>query len=93
MRPVRDHPGNAPLSSAVLANVKKASAGWASGFYGPPPPLGTAAGVAAFGAVYFAAQEVHAPRFALGVTLTLIALSITVSAALLMWMRRAPRPA
>jgi predicted MFS family arabinose efflux permease len=83
----------APLSSVVLATVKPASAGSASGLYGTTTQIGNAAGVAAFGAVYFAVQAVHAPRFALGVTLTLIALSIAVSAALLMWMRRAPRPA
>jgi predicted MFS family arabinose efflux permease len=79
----------APLSGAVLATVKPASAGSASGLYGTTTQIGNAAGVAAFGAVYFAAQASHAPLVALGVTLLLIGLSIAASAALLMWMRRA----
>jgi predicted MFS family arabinose efflux permease len=79
----------APLSSVVLATVKPASAGSASGLYGTTTQIGNAAGVAAFGAVYFAVQTSHAPQFALGVTLLLIGLSIAASAALLMWMRRA----
>lgn len=79
----------APLSSAVLATVKPASAGSASGLYGTTTQIGNAAGVAAFGAVYFAVQASHAPQLALGVTLLLIALSIAASAALLTWMHRA----
>ncbi|MBN9005823.1 MAG: MFS transporter [Rhizobiales bacterium] len=79
----------APLSSAVLATVKPSSAGSASGLYGTTTQIGNAAGVAAFGAVYFAVQASHAPQLALGVTLMLIGLSIAASAALLMWMRRA----
>ena len=79
----------APLSSVVLATVRPSSAGSASGLYGTTTQIGNAAGVAAFGAVYFAVQASHAPQLALGVTLLLIALSIAASAALLMWMRRA----
>jgi hypothetical protein len=48
-----------------------------------------AAGVAAIGAVFFAAEAAFSPRLALLGSSALLALSIVASAAFLSWMRRA----
>ncbi len=79
----------APLSGVVLSSVKPASAGSGSGMYGTTAQIANAAGVAAIGAVFFAAEEAHAAQTALFVSIALFALSIMTSAALLSWMRRA----
>jgi predicted MFS family arabinose efflux permease len=80
----------APLSSAVLATVKPASAGSGAGMYGTTSQIANAAGVAAIGAVFFAIEAAVSARSALFAALALFALSIVVSAAFLSWMRRAP---
>ncbi|MBR1124574.1 MFS transporter [Bradyrhizobium lablabi] len=79
----------APLSSAVLATVKPANAGSASGMYGTTAQIANAAGVAAIGAAFFAAEAVFSARFALFVAASLFALAIVTSIAFLSWMRRA----
>jgi predicted MFS family arabinose efflux permease len=79
----------APLSGMVLASVKPASAGAGSGMYGTSAQIANAAGVAAIGAVFFAVESTHTAQRALFISIALFALSITVSAALLSWMRRA----
>jgi MFS family permease len=79
----------APLSSAVLSTVKPASAGSGAGMYGTTTQIANAAGVAAIGAAFFAIDAALSARLALFVSLALFALSITVSAAFLSWMRRA----
>jgi EmrB/QacA subfamily drug resistance transporter len=79
----------APLSSAVLATVKPANAGSASGMYGTTAQIGNAAGVAAIGAVFFAVEAVHSARPALFISASLFALAIVTSVAFLSWLRRA----
>ena len=79
----------APLSSAVLASVKPASAGAGSGMYGTTAQIANAAGVAAIGAVFFAVESSHAARPALLAASALFALSIITCAAFLTWMRHA----
>jgi MFS family permease len=79
----------APLSSTVLSAVKPASAGSGAGMYGTTTQIANAAGVAAIGAGFFAIDAALSARLALFVSLALFALSITVSAAFLSWMRRA----
>jgi len=79
----------APLSSAVLSTVKPASAGAGSGMYGTTTQIANAAGVAAIGAVFFAIAAARSARLAMLVSLALFMLAISVSAALLSWMRRA----
>jgi MFS family permease len=79
----------APLSGAVLATVKPASAGSGAGMYGTTSQIANAAGVAAIGAVFFAIEAAVSARLALFAALALFALSILVSAAFLSWMRRA----
>jgi len=79
----------APLSSAVLATVKPASAGSGAGMYGTTSQIANAAGVAAIGAVFFAIEAAVSARLALFAALALFALSILASAAFLSWMRRA----
>ena len=79
----------APLSSAVLATVKPAAAGSASGMYGTTAQIANAAGVAAIGAVFFAIEAAHSARPALFISASLFALAIVTSVAFLSWMRRA----
>jgi MFS family permease len=79
----------APLSSAVLATVKPAAAGAASGMYGTSAQIANAAGVAAIGAVFFAAETAHSARPALFISASLFALAIVTSVAFLSWLRRA----
>ena len=79
----------APLSSAVLATVKPASAGAGSGMYGTTTQIGNAAGVAAIGAVFFAIEAAGSPRLALYAACTLFTLSIIICGIFLSWMRRA----
>jgi EmrB/QacA subfamily drug resistance transporter len=79
----------APLSSAVLATVKPASAGAGSGMYGTMTQIGNAAGVAAIGAVFFTVEAEGMARLALYAACALFALSIVICAAFLSWMRRA----
>jgi MFS family permease len=79
----------APLSSAVLSSVKPASAGSGAGMYGTTSQIANASGVAAIGAVFFAIEAAQSAELALLAALTLFALSITVCAAFLSWMRRA----
>ncbi len=79
----------APLSGVVLSTVKPASAGAGAGMYGTVAQIANAAGVAAIGAVFFAIGTAHSARPAFFAALALFALSITTSAALLTWMRRA----
>lgn len=79
----------APLSSAVLASVKPANAGSASGMYGTTAQIANAAGVAAVGAAFFAAESAYSPRAALFISASLFALAIVTSIAFLSWMRRA----
>jgi EmrB/QacA subfamily drug resistance transporter len=79
----------APLSSAVLSSVKPASAGSGAGMYGTTSQIANASGVAAIGAVFFAMEAAESAELALLVALTLFALSITICAAFLSWMRRA----
>lgn len=79
----------APLSSAVLSTVRKASAGSGSGLYGTTTQIANAAGVAVIGAAFFALHGVVSDRLALSAALACVALSIGVSAACLRWMRRA----
>jgi len=78
----------APLSSAVLSTVKPVSAGAASGIYGTTAQIANAAGVAALGAVYFAIESNQSAQPALLAACALFALSITVCAAFLTWMRQ-----
>jgi hypothetical protein len=78
----------APLSSAVLATVKPASAGTGSGMYGTTAQIANAAGVAAIGAVFFAIESAWSARPALLATVVLFALSILACAAFLTRMRR-----
>ncbi len=79
----------APLSSAVLASVKPASAGAGAGMYGTTAQIANAAGVAAIGAVFFAVESAQSTRLALLTASALFALSIISCAAFLTWMRRA----
>lgn len=79
----------APLSSAVLATVKPASAGSGSGMYGTTAQIANAAGVAAIGAAFFAIEAAYSARLALFAASALFPLSIMASAAFLSWMRRA----
>jgi MFS family permease len=81
----------APLSSAVLATVKPASAGSGAGMYGTTAQIANAAGVAAIGAVFFAIEAAVSTEAALSAALALFALSIMASAAFLSWMRRAAK--
>jgi MFS family permease len=78
----------APLSSAVLATVKPASAGTGSGMYGTTAQIANAAGVAAIGAVFFAIESAWSARPALLAAVVLFALSILACAAFLTRMRR-----
>ena len=78
----------APLSSAVLSTVKPASAGSGAGMYGTSAQIANTAGVAAIGAVFFAAEAAFSARLALFASLTLFAMSIALCAAFLSWMRR-----
>ncbi|SDO11472.1 MFS transporter [Afipia sp. GAS231] len=79
----------APLSSAVLASVKPASAGAGSGMYGTTAHIANAAGVAAIGAVFFAVESSQSARLALLAASALFAASIMICAAFLTWMRHA----
>jgi hypothetical protein len=79
----------APLSGAVLSTVKPASAGSGAGMYGTTTQIANAAGVAAIGGVFFVTQAALSARLALFVSMALFALSITICAAFLSWMRRA----
>jgi EmrB/QacA subfamily drug resistance transporter len=79
----------APLSSAVLASVKPAAAGSASGMYGTTAQIANAAGVAAIGAVFFAIEAAYSARPALFISCALFALAIVTSVVFLSWMRRA----
>ena len=79
----------APLSSAVLSTAKPAAAGSASGMYGTTVQIGNAAGVAAIGAVYFAAESAHSSRAGFLVAIALFAALIMISVAFLTRMRRA----
>jgi predicted MFS family arabinose efflux permease len=79
----------APLSSAVLATVKPASAGSGSGIYGTVAQIANAAGVAVIGAIYFATESVQQGRVAFMLSLALFAISIVTSAVFLSSMRRA----
>lgn len=84
----------APLSSAVLSTVSKASAGSGSGLYGTTTQIANAVGVAVIGAVFFAlhgvgSDQTAANHLALFAALVCIALSIGVSALCLRWMRQA----
>jgi hypothetical protein len=78
----------APLSSAVLSTVHKASAGAGSGLYGTTTQIANAAGVAVIGAVYFSVHGAGSDRLALIAALTCVAGSIGFSVACLAWMRR-----
>ena len=78
----------APLSSAVLATVKPASAGAGSGMYGTTAQIANAAGVAAIGAVFFAVESAWSARPALLAAVVLFALSILACAVFLTRMRR-----
>jgi hypothetical protein len=79
----------APLSGAVLATVKPASAGSAAGIYGTTSQIANAAGVAAIGAVFFSIEAALSGRSALFVSSALFTLSILACVAFLSWMRRA----
>ncbi|WP_315836123.1 MFS transporter [Bradyrhizobium prioriisuperbiae] len=84
----------APLSSAVLSTVSKASAGSGSGLYGTTTQIANAAGVAVIGAVFFALHgqesgQTDSDHLALFAALACVALSIGVSAMCLRWMRAA----
>ncbi len=79
----------AQLSGVVLSSVGPASAGSGSGMFGTTSQIANAAGVAAIGAVFFAAAETHDAQVALLVSIVLFVCSIGTSAALLSWMRRA----
>ncbi|MCK1366843.1 MFS transporter [Bradyrhizobium sp. 62] len=79
----------APLSGAVLSTVKPVAAGSASGIYGTTAQIGNAAGVAAIGAVFFAAEAVQSVRAGFLVSLALFVTLIMICAAFLAWMRRA----
>ena len=76
-----------PLSSAVLASVKPQAAGSASGIYGTTTQIANAAGIAAIGAVFFAAESALGARPALFIASALFVLAILTS--FLSWMRRA----
>jgi EmrB/QacA subfamily drug resistance transporter len=78
----------APLSSAVLSSVKPQAAGSASGMYGTTTQIANAAGVAAIGAVFFAAERAFGAKPALFISAALFVLAIMASAAFLSWMRR-----
>ena len=78
----------APLSSAVLATVKPASAGAGSGMFGTTAQIANAAGVAAIGAVFFAVESAWSARPALLAAVVLFALSILACAVFLTRMRR-----
>jgi predicted MFS family arabinose efflux permease len=77
-----------PLSGAVLSSVPAASAGSGSGIYSTTNQIGAAAGVAAIGAVYFAAEAVSSARLAVLVSFAICALSVAGCAIFLLWMRR-----
>ncbi|RJF74203.1 MFS transporter [Rhodopseudomonas palustris] len=79
----------APLSGAVLASVQAQSAGSASGLYGTTTQIANAAGIAVFGALYFALADTSSGRFALLVALALLAAALVGTIVLLRWMRRA----
>lgn len=79
----------APLSGAVLASVQATSAGSASGLYGTTTQIANAAGIAVFGALYFALADTSSGRFALLVALALLAAALVGTIVLLRWMRRA----
>jgi MFS family permease len=82
----------APLSGAVLSTVPASSAGSGSGIYGTTVQIANAAGVAAIGAVYFAAQSAGSARMAVLASFAACALSVAGCAGFLLWMRRAARP-
>ena len=79
----------APLSSVVLSTVKPLSAGSGSGMYGTTAQIANAAGVAAIGTVFFAAESASSTERAILVALVMFALSILNCVAFLSWMRRA----
>ncbi len=79
----------APLSGAVLATAKPASAGSAACIYGTISQIANATGVAAIGAVFFSIETIWSGRPALFASSALFVLSILASAAFLSWMRRA----
>jgi MFS family permease len=79
----------APLSGAVLATVKPASAGSAAGVYGTTSQIANAAGIAAIGAAFFSIEAAWSGRPALLASSALFMLSILACVAFLSWMRRA----
>ena len=80
----------APLSSAVLSLVQKASAGAGSGTYSVTVQIANAAGVAAFGALFFTLQDRISDRAAILASLAAVSGVVAVSAMLLRRMSHAP---
>lgn len=80
----------APLSSIVLSTVRSGDAGSASGIYATIVQIANAAGVAAVGALFFAAQENLSDRAAFLAALAAVGGLVAASASLLAW-RDLPR--
>jgi MFS family permease len=81
----------APLSSIVLATVRHADAGSASGVYATTVQIANAAGVAAIGALFFTARETLSDRLAYLAALAAVAAMVAAAASLLAWRRHAVR--
>jgi predicted MFS family arabinose efflux permease len=81
----------APLSSIVLATVRHADAGSASGVYATTVQIANAAGVAAIGALFFTARETLSDRLAFLAALAAVAAMVAAAASLLAWRRHAVR--
>ena len=80
----------APLSSAVLSLVQKASAGAGSGTYNVTVQIANAAGVAGLGALFFTLQDRISDRAAILASLGAVSVVVAISATLLQRMHRAP---
>ena len=80
----------APLSSAVLSLVQKASAGAGSGTYNVTVQIANAAGIAVFGALFFTLQHWISDRAAILASLAAVSAVVAISATLLQRLHRAP---
>ena len=80
----------APLSSAVLSSVQKASAGAGSGLYAVTAQIANAAGVAAIGTLFALIEETISDRAAILASLAAVGGGLGVSAILLKRMHHAP---
>jgi hypothetical protein len=78
----------APLYGLVLSKVPSAHAGSGAGVVSTIQQVGNAAGVAAVGSLYFAMQAGHSDRYAMVLSLAVLAAAVAMSAGLLGILRR-----